>query len=264
MKRARSASLHRAGGALVLAAVVLFAGFPAFAAWRAIPPVTPARAKTTQQQIPAKLPVSRGAAAPVMRTAAPARRKEAFSKTQVSLWLRPVARATHLSTGLLWTIVWLINLGILLWVLYFIFYRMKSWSLPGLMHNRTQTIRRRLADAEEAVVEATERLRSIEARLAGVGAEVAALQAQTRQEAEMEYRRLTAESAAEAEKIAHAAARQIAASSQTARQELRHYAAELAVAVAERRLRRDVNAEMDEVLVRQAAGHFAAAGRQPV
>ncbi len=263
MKRGLRASLHRAGGALALAAVVLLAGLPAFAAVQAIPPVTPARAQATPQN-PAQLPASRGAAAPVVHTAAPARRKEAFSKTQVSLWLRPVARATHLSTGLLWTIIWLINLGILLWVLYFVFYRMKNWSLPGLMRNRTQTIRRRLAEAEEAVAEATERLRSIEARLAGVDAEVAALQAQTQQEAEMESRRLTAESAAEAEKIAQAAARQIAASSQTARLELRHYAAELAVAVAERRLRRDVNAEMDEVLVRQAAGHFAAAGRQPV
>lgn len=252
--------LRRAVWALALAAVVLMGGLPAFAASRAIPPVKPATAKTAQQQIP----TSRGAASPVVHAAAPPRQKEAFSKTQVSLWLRPAARATHLSTGLLWTIIWLINLGILLWVLYFVFYRMKSWSLPGLMRNRTQTIRRRLAEAEEAVAEATERLRSIEARLAGVDAEVAALQAQTRQEAELEYRRLTAESAAEAEKIAHMAARQMEASSQTARQELRHYAAELAVAVAERRLRRDVNAEMDETLVRQAAGHFAAANRQPV
>jgi F0F1-type ATP synthase membrane subunit b/b' len=264
MNRARPNPLRRAAWALALAAAGLCAVLPAFAASGAITPVPAARAKTTQQPIFPKLPTGRGAAAPVAHTAAPPRQKEAFSKTQVSLWLRPVARATHLSTGLLWTIVWLINLGILLWVLYFVFYRMRNWSLPGLMHNRTHTIRRRLADAEEAVVEATERLRSIEARLAGVGAEVAALQAQTRQEAELEYRRLTAESVAEAEKIAQAAARQIAASSQTARLELRHYAAELAVAVAERRLRRDVNGEMDEVLVRQAAGHFAAAGRQPV
>ena len=145
--------------------------------------------------------------------------------------------------------------------------RAQSSSLEGqvaALEEEVAVLRRRLAEAEEAVAEATERLRSIEARLAGVDAEVAALQTQTRQEAEMEYRRLAAESAVEADKIAQAAARQIAASSQTARQELRHYAAELAVAVAERRLRRDVNAEMDEVLVRQAAGHFAAAGRQPV
>ncbi|MGH9525882.1 MAG: hypothetical protein ACRD2F_04345, partial [Terriglobales bacterium] len=130
-----------------------------------------------------------------------------------------------------------------------------------------RTIRRRIAEADEAVVEASARLRSIEARLAGVQNEIIALREQTVHEAETEYRRLGAESLAEAEKIARAAARHIEAAGKTARQELRHYAGELAVAMAERRLRHHVDAALDRDLVQQAAGHFAAAartGREPV
>ncbi|MGH9489637.1 MAG: hypothetical protein ACRD17_03930 [Terriglobales bacterium] len=194
-------------------------------------------------------------------------KEQRFDKVQISLWLRRTANATHVPTNLLWTVVWLINLFILLWVLYVLFYRLKSWSLPNVMHNRSRTIRRRIAEADEAVVEASARLRSIEARLAGVQNEIIALREQTVHEAETEYRRLGAESLAEAEKIARAAARHIEAAGKTARQELRHYAGELAVAMAERRLRHHVDAALDRDLVQQAAGHFAAAartGREPV
>lgn len=192
-------------------------------------------------------------------------KEQRFDKAKISLWLRPAARDMHVSVAFVWTIIWLVNLFILLWILYWIFYRMKSWSLPNLMHNRTRTIRRRIAEADEAVIEATVRLRAIEARLAGVQNEIAALREQTRHEAELEYRRLTAESGAEAEKIARAAARQIETAGKTARQELRHYAGELAVAIAEQRLRHHVDAAVDRDLIHQAAGHFAASGpSQPV
>ncbi|MGH9534424.1 MAG: hypothetical protein ACRD2E_06150 [Terriglobales bacterium] len=200
---------------------------------------------------------SRGAQPPQVHTATPQPGPEQ-KLYQNSWWLRRVVADLHVSTTLVWTVVWLINLGILVWVIYFLLYRIKSWTLPGTMKNRSRTIRRRLAEAEEAVAEAGERLRSIEARLAGVQSEVQALQAQTLQEAELEYGRLSVESAAEAEKIARAATRQIESAGKTARQELRHYAAELAVARAELRLRREVNDAVDEELVRQAAGHFAA------
>lgn len=237
-------------------ALLVLAGAPAARAT-----ATPALPAPAAQQA---VPISPGP--PPASTHTPAAGKEQrFDKAKISLWLRPAARDMHVSVTLVWTIIWLINLFILLGIIYWGLYRLKGWSLPSLMHNRTRTIRRRIAEADEAVIEATARLRAIEARLAGVQNEITALREETRQEAELEYRRLSAESSAEAEKIARAATRQIETAGKTARQELRHYAGELAVAIAEQRLRHQVDAAVDRDLIHQAAGHFAASGpSQPV
>lgn len=179
-----------------------------------------------------------------------AAKEQGFDQAQVSLWLKPMARALHVSTGLLWAVVYWINFALLAYFLYFLLCRLKVGTLAGTMRARAQTIRRRLSEADEARSEASERLRSIERRLDNLQREVAELREQAAQEAEAEYQRLAGEAGAEAERIARYAEQHIEAAAKTARQELRHFAGDLAVAMAERQLRRQLTAEMDRQVVR--------------
>lgn len=176
--------------------------------------------------------------------------KQGLDPSEISIWLKPLARLLHVSTDVLWMVVVWINFGILAYLLYYLLCRLKGWKLGGKMRERNQFVRRKLAEAREAKSEAEERLRSIERRLDKLHEEVAQLRAEAAQEAEVEFQRLSAESAAEADKIARTAAQHIDAAGKAARQELRRFTAELALNMAERQLRRQLTPEIDQRVVR--------------
>jgi len=86
-----------------------------------------------------------------------------------------------------------------------------------------------IIEASAAKAEAERELRAVEAKISGLGQEVAAMKEAARRESEAEAQRLAASGRAEAEKIKQAALAEQAAAERAARQELRALAASLAV-----------------------------------
>lgn len=130
-------------------------------------------------------------------------------------------------------------------------------SLPKMFRARTASIRQGIDEGRKASEEAARRLSDIEARLARLGDEVSAMRAAAEQEAEAEAGRIKAAVEQEKQHIAAAADAEIAAVTRTARRELKAYAADLAVGLAERGIR--VDQATDEALVRSYTGKLGAA-----
>ncbi len=136
-------------------------------------------------------------------------------------------------------------------VLALLIYLVSRSRIPAMFRSRTATIRRAMEEAGRASAEANQRLGEIEARLARLDHEIAAMHQQAEQEAagEEETQRLAA--AQDARRIVEAAEQEIAAAASQARRELTAYAAELAVALAEKRIQ--IDKDTDVALVRSFA-----------
>jgi F-type H+-transporting ATPase subunit b len=119
---------------------------------------------------------------------------------------------------------------------------------------RTADIKKSLEEARRASEEAGRRLSEIEARLAKLDAETAEMRAAADREAgkDEEAARAAAEEAKA--KIVHGAEQEIAAAARLARGELKSYAAELAVSLAEKRIQ--ITAATDRALVREFVDHM--------
>ena len=114
---------------------------------------------------------------------------------------------------------------------------------------RGRRIRKEMVEAEEAKKEADARAAAVELRLANLGAEIAALRAEAQREEEAENTRYSRHIAAEIAKIQSHAEQEIAAAGKAARMELKRYAAEVALGLAERKIRERMNPETEDRLV---------------
>lgn len=111
------------------------------------------------------------------------------------------------------------------------------------------TIRKGIAEAEEIRADAEARAADVDRRLAGLGAEIEALRAHARQEQAAEAERIRQQTAADLTRIQEHAAREIEAAGKTARIELKRYAAQLAVDLAEQKIRRQMTPGIQSALV---------------
>src|SRR6185312_4128013 len=111
-----------------------------------------------------------------------------------------------------------------------------------------------MEQAAAAQTAAEERLRQIEARIANLPAEVAAMEQEARAEAEKEHQRLVSEARAEAERIAATGTREIEAAAKLAQKELKGLAAALAVDLAQQRIQEQMTPEQDAAVVANALG----------
>lgn len=136
-------------------------------------------------------------------------------------------------------------------VLALLIYLVSRSRIPAMFRSRTATIRRAMEEAGRASAEANQRLGEIEARLARLDHEIAAMQQQAEQEAAGEEEKLRLAAAQDARRIVEAAEQEIAAAASLARRELTAYAAELAVALAEKRIH--IDKDTDAALVRSFA-----------
>lgn len=125
---------------------------------------------------------------------------------------------------------------------------------------RSQQIRKDMLEAQEARRAAEARSAEVDARLAALEKEIAALQANSRREIEAETERLSRHTAGEIAKIQAHAEQEIASAGKAARTELKRYSAELAVALAEERLRRRMTPETQQALVRGFVRDLAPTG----
>ena len=116
---------------------------------------------------------------------------------------------------------------------------------------RGRSIRKALLEAEEVRKDAASRVAAVELRLARLGDEIAALRTEAQQEEEAEGARYVRHAAAEVAKIQARAEQEIAAAGKAARMELRRHTAELALGLAERKIRARMTADAEDQLVRR-------------
>jgi F-type H+-transporting ATPase subunit b len=145
-------------------------------------------------------------------------------------------------------IVQVVNFLILLVVLYRFVYR----PLLGTLETRSSAIKQQLAEAQAAREAAQRQLAEFEAKLAASQAEAQALRDRALREAAELRERLTAEARQEAGRLVASAKAEIEQDVRRARADLRREVATLAVAIAERLIRKNVQPEDQERLVQEA------------
>lgn len=158
--------------------------------------------------------------------------------------IRAIARATGLSnTEAYWICVFL-NFGIIVAFLVWIYKKI----MPAAFKARNESIQKRMEEARSSSEDARRRLSDVEGRLARLDAEIAEMKRQADENAQLEEKRIQDEAEQERQRIMSAAEQDIAAATGAARRELRSYAAELAVNLAEKKIK--VDKDIDQMLVR--------------
>jgi F-type H+-transporting ATPase subunit b len=127
-------------------------------------------------------------------------------------------------------------------------------ALPKVFKARSSGIQKQLVDARSATEEAQARLGSVEARLAKLDEQIAAMKVQAEADALREEQRIKASAEEEQKKIVAAAEAEIANATTMARREIQKYAAELAIEQAAKKL--VVTAETDRLLVESFAARL--------
>jgi F-type H+-transporting ATPase subunit b len=121
-------------------------------------------------------------------------------------------------------------------------------NLPGYFSGRTATIQKGIEEARKMSEDARRRLAEVEGRLSRLDAEIAGMQRDADENAKAEEQRLLAAGEEERKRIVASAEQEIEMAANTARRELKSYVAELAIELAEKKIR--VNKDSDEALVR--------------
>jgi F-type H+-transporting ATPase subunit b len=115
---------------------------------------------------------------------------------------------------------------------------------------RSQKIRKDMVEAEDARKGAEARAAEVDRKLARLGDDIAALKGQGQAEAEADAKRMAARTAAELAKIQAHAEQEIASAGKAARVDLKRYSAQLAVSLAEQKIRARMTPETQDALVR--------------
>jgi len=119
--------------------------------------------------------------------------------------------------------------------------------------SRSQAIRSGIAQAEEIRADAEARAAEVDRKLAGLQAEIEHLRGKARREQEAETERVRQQTAADLARIQEHAIREIDAAGKSARLELKRYAADLAINLAEQKIRRQMTPELQAGLVENFA-----------
>ena len=149
-----------------------------------------------------------------------------------------------------WEVWRFFNLLLFVGALVFLLRRPISASLVA----RRDTIRQELMRAQEERRAALAKLEEVEARLAKLDAEVETVRAQAKREAAEERESIKRATAEETRRLREQAQREIESAGKVARQDLRRYAAEQSVRLAEDLIRRDIGVEDDKRLMNEYIG----------
>lgn len=121
--------------------------------------------------------------------------------------------------------------------------------LPPLLTSRTEEIQKGISEAQQMKLDAERRSAEMDARLNALGADIERFREQSAAEMRQESDRISRDTAAQMKKIEQQAAVEIEAVGKTARRQLKEYAAELALGLAEERLRGHMNDAAESALV---------------
>ena len=130
--------------------------------------------------------------------------------------------------------------------------------VPRALRKRTETLNRDITTAREATADAQSRLKAVEAQLAGLAGEIAKFRTQMEQGSLEDEKRIKAAIAEESARILASAEQEIAAAAAQARRGLRHFAADLAIAQAEKQLA--LTPETDRALIAEFVSDVARNG----
>ncbi len=130
--------------------------------------------------------------------------------------------------------------------------------VPRTLHTRSKTLTRDIQTAREATADAKARLSAVEAKLAGLNAEIQKFRAQVEQESRNDEARIKATIEEETTRIVAAAEQEINLAAAQARRGLRRFAADLAIEQAEKQL--VLTAETDRALIAEFISDVAANG----
>jgi F-type H+-transporting ATPase subunit b len=155
-----------------------------------------------------------------------------------------VARLTGMSLEHAYWLCMVLNFAVIAGVIIWL----SRTKLPGVFRNRTASIQKAMAEARKASEDANRRLSEIEARLSKLDTEIGSMRATAEQEAAAEEARIKAAAEEDTRKIIEAAEQEVAAAAKMARRDLKAFAANLSVELAERMIR--VDPATDHALVR--------------
>jgi len=155
-----------------------------------------------------------------------------------------IAHATGLSVDQAY---WLC-IGLNFAVIFVAIAALRRKKLPGFFSGRTATIQKGIEEARKMSEEARQRLSEVEGRLSRLDTEIAGMRREADENARAEEQRVLAAGEEERRRIVAATEQEIAMAANSARRELKTYAAELAVELAEKKIR--VSKDTDEALVR--------------
>lgn len=130
-----------------------------------------------------------------------------------------------------------------------VWYLGKKFAVP-LFSERAKGIQEDMERSAQAMNEASQRLSHIEEKLQRLDDDIRDLRQASRQEAAAEQARMEELARVEAGKIAQAAEQEIATAVKAARRELQRYSAELAVGLAEKRIRESISPEAERRMLR--------------
>jgi len=138
-----------------------------------------------------------------------------------------------------------INLGIFVWLLVYLVRKPLSEAFKA----KRDVIRAELIKAEEEKQQALSSLTSVEAKLVGIDSEKTSIMKLAREEAEAEKRRLAEQAASEAAKLKAQADGEVARLGSVARFQLRRFAVDESLRLAEEKLRSSVDNQTDARLI---------------
>jgi F-type H+-transporting ATPase subunit b len=210
---------------------------------------------TPQNQHAGSAPKHRGPAQELAHeTREAAGEEDATAEFKQSPSVKMIARLTGLSlnnTFLLSEILnFLVIAAIIIWA--------GRKYLPGFFRDRTTSIQKAMQEAQKASEEARRRLAEIESRLMRLDGEIGMMRDTAEKEAAEEEARIHAAAREDARKLLESAQQEIASAAKTARRELTAYAADLAVALAQKQIH--VDAATDRTLVRNFADELGSTG----
>lgn len=119
--------------------------------------------------------------------------------------------------------------------------------------SRSLAIRKGIADAEQIRAAAEARAAEVDRKLAGLQAEIESLKADAHREQAAEAERLRQQTATDMARIQAHAASEIEAAGKGARLQLKRYAAQLAIDLAEQKIRRQMTPDVQTALVESFA-----------
>jgi len=149
-------------------------------------------------------------------------------------------------------IIQLFNFLLLLWLLHRFLYK----PLLAKMQERTGAIQKSLDEAQVARAQAAKQQEENAERLRAVHAEAEAIRARALKEAAEEQRKLVEAARAESQRMVESAKAQLEAETRRAREDLRREVADLAVAVAERLVRKSLRDEDHRRIVAEAVARI--------
>jgi F-type H+-transporting ATPase subunit b len=160
----------------------------------------------------------------------------------------PAVKFIARHTGLTKNQAYWVCIGLNFAIIFLVIAGLMRKMLPGYFSGRTSTIQKGIEEARKMSEDARRRLVEVEGRLSRLDSEIAGMRREAEENAKAEEQRLLAAGEEERRRIVTSAEQEIEMAANTARRELKAYVAELAVQLAEKKIR--VSNDTDQALVR--------------